>query len=112
MACRFIPRIPREVTHTLSNSDLVKFLVEDHVRRVSCREKNLEDSNLKDVVRDDITLLHEEKVPTEIFDFFYDPAAAAAKLDVFADLESSMISKSTSVASQNVTDRRSKAKRK
>ena len=113
MACKFIPRITRTlVVPTLSNEDFVRFLLEDHRSRRSCIEDNLGELGMKGVVGDDITLLREEKIPTEIFDFFYDPNQVAAKLDVLADLELSKISKSTSAVSQNVTDRRSKVKRK
>jgi len=113
MACKFIPRIPKAlVVPTISNEDLVKFLLEDHRSRKPCSEDNLGELGMKGVVGDDITLLREEKIPTEIFDFFYDPNQVAAKLDVLADLELSKISKSTSAVSQNVTDRRSKVKRK
>lgn len=113
MACKFIPRKPKPaITPTLSDQDLVKFLVEDHVGRISCRKVAVKASSSADVVRDDITLPQKEKDPTEIFDFFYDPITAAAKLDVLADLEPSIISKSASVTNSNVTDRRSKAKRK
>lgn len=113
MGCRFVPCKPKPaITLNLSDQNLVKFLVEDHERRISCRKVNVKASSLADVVRDDITLPQQEKDPSEIFDFFYDPTAAAAKLDVLADLEPSIMSKSASATNSNVTDRRSKAKRK
>lgn len=112
MAFKLIPVLAKPVTHTLSNADLVKFLVEDHVGRISCRKVILKASSVKDVVRDDITLPYSEKDPSEIFDFFYDPTAASERLNVLADLEPSIMSKSASATNSNVTDRRSKAKRK
>lgn len=113
MACRFIPRAPpRALNLTLSNEELIKFLVEDHERRSSCRKKKVTESlvEIQSIARDDITLPPQEISSTEIFDFFYDPKAAEAKLDVLADLEPSIISKSASPSNQNITDRR-KAKR-
>ena len=105
MAFKLVHQEQRQ--HSLSNEDLITFLLENHNNILSTRGSPSQQFN---ETSDDISIPDEGKEIKKEFDFFQDDAIDAAREAVLSDLEVSTIKKQTQINEVIVDRRRSRTK--